>query len=341
MCCIRGCEVGNNLHLSNTISVDNTGGTIITVLPTIVLSSNIYHVRGIPGVRSISAALRVLRRLNTRIHQVSHRAIRVSPAAVHYRSISRRLTKDVHTSCCFLNSLLNGCNCTYIPVPNNYRFNNNHPCSLRLGNFATLNTSILDPSGSTPRSTDNYSQVRLGNRQLVNGSVCLSAIDINTAIGVVLTTIQSVNLAIVRGTTGRPRVISLTGFLGAVKTSIHNTNASIVGVHNIRRLDNTACSVVPSRVRTNACVTVTMTARNSILIHGIVPGRLRSVATGLRRVKTLVRRVSSTIHIQYDRPLQTYGIGAVPRPNFPGSVRPRDKILLSLTRKADRVSRNV
>lgn len=327
---LRGFIVGNNGRLFNRIGVDNTGGTTITVVPTTVLTSSIMEVRGVPGVSSISLVVGVLSRVNTSVGIMGGSAVRVSAHILRYHPIPCRFTSRFETDCCLVNTVLNEFGGTSITLPNNYSFNS-EPVSRRVGNFEVLNTSI----GVMGNVMDTRT------RGLINASVCVSIISINTAVGIVLTTILTEKLAIVRGTTGRPRVISLTGFLGSVNTSIEKTNASIVGVHNIRGLRNYACSIVPSRVRTNACVITTTTYNNSILIGGIVPGRLRSVDTGLRRTNTRVVRCSSTIHMAHFGPLAGYGIGAVPRPNFPASVRPRVTILLTVTGNASVLSRSI
>ncbi len=327
---IRGFIVSNNGHLYNRIEVDNTGGTTITILPTILLTSDPSVVRGLPGVSSISGVLRILSVLNTGIELVGGSAIRVSPRGMGSCIISRGVTRNVHTSDCFLNTLLNEVGGTHITPPNNYGFNM-EPVSRRVGNFRVLNTGISFRGNVISTET----------ARLYNDDVCLSIISINTAVGVVLTTTGTGKLAMVRGTTHRPRVISLTGCLGSVNTGVVNTNADIVGVHNIRGLRNAACDVVPSRVRTNACVTTTITARNSILVAGIAPGRLRSVVTGLHRANTIVARCSRTMEIAVSREPHGYGMGAVPRPNFPASVRPRVTAILTITRNADVIARNM
>lgn len=327
---LRGFIVANNGPLRNRIAVSNTGGTTINVLPTAVLTTSIYIVRGLPSVDSITIDLGVLDILNTRVGVVGHGACRVSAARLGNAGIPSSLSHRVHTDCCFLNTLLSHFNGTRITVPNNYGLNP-HPVSRRLGIFDTLNT----------RSDISCNVVDIHTGRVGNTRVFFSGIDINTAVGNVLSTMVTGNRAVLRGYTGRPRIISLTGFLGVYNTGVHNTNASIVGIHNIRGVRNYACDVVPSRVRTNDCVITTTTANNSILIGGIAPGRLRPVARGLHHTNIRIRRFSSTIHIHHANSVLPLGVGAVPRPNFPASVRPLVNILLDITGNADAIARDI
>lgn len=264
------------------------------------------------------------------MREVSERAMGVGKGAVKSFDVSCSCVGGVETSCCLLNTLLKGCGETRMTLPKKYGVKD-EPVSRRLGKFHTLKTSMSVRCNGVITRT----------RRLGKARLCFSIIAMNTAVGMVVTTTVTSNLAVVRGMTGRPRIMSMTGFLGDVKTGVHNTKASIVGVHKIGSLRGTRCSVVPSRVRTKAFVFTTTTAHKSIAMLGIVPGRLSTAVSGLMSVKYRIRRFSSTIHMITGKHLADARIGALPCPKCPASVRPRVKIILTLTGKADAVARDV
>lgn len=132
-----------------------------------------------------------------------------------------------------------------------------------------------------------------GNNGLVNYGFSFSVVAINNARGIVVTTTLTGNAAILNGYTLRPRIISLTGVLITVNTGVDNVNASVVAVRNIRHLRNYRCSIIPSHVRANSCLTNTLVAHNSILAGGASTLLLAPILRGFRSVNTIVADNSS------------------------------------------------
>ncbi len=336
MCCtkyivVTRVIVGNNGGLGNRVAIRNTGGDILPVLTTAILYSNRYVVRGYPSLSSIRASVGVLGGFNTEMRCGSG-AMVISDHSVSGFRVPRDLVHRVQSSIIFLNKVVKHVGGTIVDGPNNYRLNP-QPVSLRLSTLGGLNIRV-----SRRRKFLCY-----GTRGKVgNYRVRLTFPDINTARGVVLATTESGNVAMVRGTTHRPRVDSLTSFLGDTNTQVCNDNSSAVYVRNIGGLCNASRAVVPSEVITTACVTTTTVAGKGVALSGIVPSRVITVLSAFER-----DNYSVTIG-NGDLALATPGeLGEIPAvedlmcPTFPASTNPIFVTVLSLTGNASIFIRGV
>lgn len=269
---LSGVVVRNKQELYKRVRIRNSGGDTLPVLTTAILANSGYGVRGYPTLSSMSTTVRVLQRLNYGIVH-SNRAIRISSSIVAMDRVPSSLVHRVHSSVIFLNTILTHTNGTRVSSPKNYRVNL-EPVSLRLSSVQGLNTRV-----ARRRNELCYSL----NGDLRNTSVALSFPDIKTARGVVVTTTTTSKAAIVAGTTQRPRVDSLTSFLGNYNTGVSNTNSDAMMVRNAGELRNAYRAIVPSHVRTSSCLVTTSTANNEVYVGSMVPTRVNTLVPILSR----------------------------------------------------------
>lgn len=209
---------------------------------------------------------------------------------------------------------------------------NVEPVSLRVSSLGGLNTRVTRGNGYVYYET-------LG---LHKTGIFLSFPDINTARGVVLTTIYTDKGAAIVGTTHRPRVYSLTTFLGSYNTGVCNTNRDAVRVRNIRGLCPYARHVVPSEVITTACVYTNTVRTSRLIVGGVHTSRLAPVVPIFNRTKYGVCLSNNGLGLISPGELGTIGgVGAVPCPNFPASYRSVIVTTVTITHNASIFGRDI
>lgn len=327
-------RVTNNAPLSNRIAVDKTGGSTLIIVTNALLYSRPYHLHGVPRLTSVRHVNRILATLNIDVHH-GKSTLSLSPDSVSSAGTPCSLIDHLQTDFFIVKPLLTQVKMTHIPLPNNYTVNT-HPIRLRIQKLRTVNTSIRVSRNAIGTCVPN------DNGQLGKTGVCLSCPDIKTARALVVTTALTSNRAVVRGTTRRPRMASLTGFYQTVKTGVQNTNAGAVAVINIPDLRAASCNVVPSHVRTKAFLMTTTVAHSRVDLSPVVPRRLATMVTGLRRINNrIIMSNPDQIHCVPNSIVTPISVRAKPFPKFPASVRTRFVTLVTLYSNGDLVARAI
>ncbi len=305
---LRVLEVAKNGELCNRAAIRNTGGSILPYLTTTILKED-YIVRGYPSLGSAQSTVRVLGYLKVATRFSSGAMVaRFSNRVGRY--VSSKLVGRVHSSIIFLNTVLSETGETRVDCPKNYDVNT-EPVSLRLGTFQRVNIAIRRRGSEVF-----YSISGLGDAQ-----VRLSFPDINTARGVVLLkTISSTRVRLL-GKTGRPRVLSLRGFVGSVNNSVDHDNSGVV-VGKRGTLCSARCGVVPSEVTILACLYTIYTYNNENEVGYMEPRRVTLPLGVLRGTNDRVRTTSGRVRVgSPGEPGNFKFVGARPCPNFPASTR--------------------
>lgn len=229
-------------------------------------------------------------------------------------ALPKRATKRVQTSVLFYTPLLTELNHTRADLPNKYHVKT-QPVSLRLTKLTGVKTIRL--------RTKRKQLILATPSNLRKTRVALHFPDMKTARALLLTTTYTENEAVLQKTTQRPRVTSLTTFLGQYNNYVRKTNDSALHVRKQQNLSKYYFSPLPSHVFTSALTYNYTTTNNQIRLANYTPTLCTPILRVLKRVKYEIRPTKSVIQVSHFKQLRkTNQIFAKTCPTLTASTTP-------------------
>lgn len=298
-------------RLEGVYRVQGSKNASLPILAAAVLAPLRCELYGVPRLRDVDAALRILRRLGCRAEQREN-CVSIDSTALSCCAVEHSLMAEMRSSVLFLGALIGRCGEARLSLPGGCKLGK-RPIDLHIAALRQLGARIEEDGetlccrGACLRGTE----------------LCLPFPSVGATENALIAACAAKGESVIRGAAREPEITALGDFLIAAGAEIRGLGTDTLYIDGFQARKSVARRIVPDRIAAATVACATAGVGGDVELRGFEPGEISALCHFLNAAGCAIISNKNTLRLRSDGELRAVGeVKTAPYPGFATDAQP-------------------
>ncbi len=311
--------------------ISGSKNAALPILASTILLPGKSVIRNIPNLLDITTMIRVLRALGMR---AEYSGPQPNPVEVWNNYVKHvapyELVTKMRASFFVIGPILAKRGIAKIPLPGGCAIGS-RPVNLHIKGLEALGAKVFMEHGF----------VIVEAKKLTGNRVYLDFPSVGATESVMMAATQAEGVTIIQNAAMEPEIFDLAQCLNRAGAKISGAGTEDVRIEGVTPLHPVEYSIIPDRIEAGTFMVAAAVTKGDVLIKGIVPEHVETMARKLQETGVEVQMNGSQIRVINRDGLKAVDLKTLPYPGFPTDMQPQFTVLLCLAKGTSLVTETV
>lgn len=305
-------EVIGGQKLEGSLDIQGSKNSSLPILAATVLCRGISVIHNCPVISDVTAAIEILRELGCNV-TVEGNTVVVDSTYAHHYGISYELMKKMRSSIVFLGAVVSRFGHAKLCFPGGCELGP-RPIDIHISSLKTLGVDITEKHG--------FIDCKI-NKALTGGSVLLPIPSVGATENIILASVVSKGITIIKNAAREPEIVDLCNFLNKSGAKISGAGESEIEIIGSDRLYGCEHSVISDRIAAATYLAAAAATGGYICLKNVDVKHLSPIIPVFSEAGCNVTTGEREISVSSNQRLRSVSnVRTMPYPGFPTDAQP-------------------
>ena len=312
-------RINGNKKLSGEVNVSSCKNSVVAILPSVVLASEIVKLYDVPNIKDVQILIKLLELLNVKV-TADDDELTIDPTNVANIDLVDEDVMKLRASYYFMGALLGRFKHVRMYSPGGCNLGP-RPIDLHLKGFEALGAKIKQEGNI----------IEIDAEELTGDDIYLDFASVGATINIMLAACFARGRTTIENAAKEPEIIDLSSMLNKMGAQIRGAGTSEITINGVSRLKGCIHDIIPDRIEAGTYIIAAAACGKDVTVNNVIPQHIEALISKLEEMGVKLEQGSDYVRVYESEDLKAVDLITQP---FPGFATDLQQPLTALLTKA-------
>ena len=313
-------RINGNKKLSGEVRVSSCKNSVVAILPSVVLASEIVKLYDVPNIKDVQILIKLLELLNIKV-TADDDELTIDPTNITNVDLVDEDVMKLRASYYFMGALLGRFKHVRMYSPGGCNLGP-RPIDLHLKGFEALGAKIKQEGNI----------IEIDAEELTGDDIYLDFASVGATINIMIAACFARGRTTIENAAKEPEIIDLSSMLNKMGAQIRGAGTSEITINGVSRLKGCIHDIIPDRIEAGTYIIAAAACGKDVTINNVIPQHIEALTSKLEEMGVKLEQGSDYVRVYESQDLKAVDLITQP---FPGFATDLQQPLTALLTKAN------